>query len=242
MDRKKLVLFCFIISFFSLFSSLYAIKWNGLFVKDTILDLYTYNEKTNEMYEEISSKFSSIHSNIKLNIVFKPEEKPIIGIKIDDEGLPSFNTTNNSMVPICFDGLGLTYDKSFFTELGIKKPETFRELENLCKILYKKSFVPFDRVPEKIPETFKKFVKANTRKIGGAEKSVFQFVSFKDFCENGEKYSGQGFMCLPISNDINKNNLYAKVDAAIAIFDNSDEKVKNAGEVFIKWLNISGNI
>lgn len=242
MDRKKLVLFCFIISFLSLFSSLYAIKWNSLFVKDTVLDLYTYNEKTNEIYEELSSKFSSIHPNIQLNIVFKPEEKPIIGIKINDDGLPTLNATNNSMVPVSFDGLGLAYDKKILEENGIKVPETFRELESACKALYKKSFVPFDRVPEKIPENFKKFVKTNIRKIAGSEKSIFEFVSFNDFCQNSDKYAGHGFMCLPISNDVNKNNLYAKVDAAIAIFENSDEKVKNAGEIFIKWLNISGNI
>ena len=241
--KKKInaLIICIIILLSLIFSSVTAFKWN-FFKPSVVLDLYTYDYDIFEFYQNISHRFSTVHPNIMLNIILKADETPVIGIKIDEDGLPIFKSSKNAMLPINFVGIGLAYNKEIFTKHNLCIPKTFREMENVCKILHENSIVPFDTIPENLPKAFIQFVKANTKPHLKDKTVAFKFVNLNEYSSNAEKFYNFGFMNIPISNDISKNTLYADVNAAIAVFSDSHDILKNASNVFIKWLNTSGNI
>lgn len=46
-------------------------------------------------------------------------------------------------VPMDYAGIGIIYNKDIFAKLGIKAPETYRELESACRTLKENNIVPF---------------------------------------------------------------------------------------------------
>lgn len=46
-------------------------------------------------------------------------------------------------VPMDFAGIGIIYNKKIFEQFGIEPPTTYRELENVCRVLKENDVVPF---------------------------------------------------------------------------------------------------
>lgn len=240
--KKKFVLLIISIFFIStLVSSTYAFKWNNIFKQNVVLDLYTYNDESYELYKKLSKDFSLIYPHISFNIINNTNDKYSLEIPTDQEGRTSFNLNNNNLLPVIFDGNGVIYSKKIFNELNLQVPKTFRELEQLCSELFNNNIVPFANNSKNYSSKIQNFIKANTRPFQD-KMTCMDFVTLKEFNENSDKYKNYGFMPLPTTNDCNKNYLYVNVDVALMVYSDSQQSIKDASSYFLDWLKLNGEI
>ncbi len=214
----------------------FAAKWNPFAKNPIILQLISFNPNKQDLIKTECEKFTSIYNDIIVNVSYESEKNNKIALNFDENGdfLPVINETE--IIPIEFDGVGIMYDKSIFQDKNL--PQTFRELETLCKKLIQNDISPFDGNNTALLENnqfLKKFVIANSFKK--LETKAMKLVSLKEYAAIKQKSDDFGFIPFPKSNTVSDNKLFASVETALLISYDAPSKVKEAGQKFISFYN-----
>lgn len=237
---KKAIYFLIYIVLLSSFipgGVVFAAKWNPFAKNPIILNLISYNPAREDYIKKECEKFSEIYNDIIVNISYETNKKSKIALDIDENGnfLPIVNETE--IIPVEFDGIGIMYDKSIL-DSQIKLPQTFRELEYLCKDLIKNDISPFDGNNLELFKNnvfLQKFVKANS--FNKLSKHAMKVISLKDYTEIKDKSESFGFIPFPKSNTLSENKLFAHIESALLISYDAPGKVREAGQKFISFIN-----
>lgn len=252
MNQKLTTLIFCLISFTVVVSSMYAISWIYPSKPQTTLELYVYNSNQINYYQKLSKLFSETNKKIEVQVITKLDETPIIGVSLDNNAIPILKPSKKNILPIAFDGNGIIYFKNIFEKNGITVPSTFREFEQVCSKLNEIGITPFQNNLENPQETIlfnendtlikkekiNKFSSliASNKICNQNDDYAMRFDTYSNYTKLSSEDNNLGFFPFLMSNDSKKNEMFAKVDAAIVVFADSEIKLQNAGIEFISWL------